>query len=273
MGTQLRASCCHHINGFFSTVPTLSTPEASASLHSNNLNRRQKGILVLEKSVIGLNLKKEIRGRRRRIGINGIVASSSSNVAAAPSWDSWKPPKKASSDPSLSDILWPSAGAFAAMAILGKIDQILAPKGVSMTIAPLGAVCAVLFASPSTPAARKYNMFMAQIGCAAIGVVAFTLLGPGWLARSTALAASIAFMIYARAAHPPAASLPLLFIDGVKLHRLNYWYALFPGAAGCVVLCLIVSSLTLFSKKKKFNMNIASNFKPNLTTIVLILLA
>ena len=46
------------------------------------------------------------------------------------------------------------SGAFAAMAILGKIDQILAPKGISMTIAPLGAVCAVLFATPSAPGAR-----------------------------------------------------------------------------------------------------------------------
>lgn len=46
-------------------------------------------------------------------------------------------------------------------------------------------------------------MFMAQIGCAAIGVLAFTLLGPGWLARSAALGASIAFMIYTRSTHPP----------------------------------------------------------------------
>ncbi|KAL6580058.1 hypothetical protein OROMI_008082 [Orobanche minor] len=44
--------------------------------------------------------------------------------------------------------------AFAAMAILGKIDQALAPKGISMTIAPLGAVCAVLFATPASPGAR-----------------------------------------------------------------------------------------------------------------------
>lgn len=47
-----------------------------------------------------------------------------------------------------------SIGAFAAMAILGKMDQVLAPRGISMTIAPLGAVCAVLFATPSSPAAR-----------------------------------------------------------------------------------------------------------------------
>lgn len=40
------------------------------------------------------------------------------------------------------------------MAIFEKMDQILAPKGISMTIAPLGAVCAVLFTAPSSSAAR-----------------------------------------------------------------------------------------------------------------------
>lgn len=51
------------------------------------------------------------------------------------------------------------------MAILGKMDQILAPKGFSITIAPLGAVCAVLFATPSTPAARviSFNSFCLYI--------------------------------------------------------------------------------------------------------------
>ena len=50
-----------------------------------------------------------VRGLIRRRKRHGIVASS--NVGAAPLWDSWKP-EKASSAPSLSDILWPSAGNF-----------------------------------------------------------------------------------------------------------------------------------------------------------------
>lgn len=50
---------------------------------------------------------------------------------------------------------------------------------------------------------QKYNMFVAQMGCAAIGVLAFSIFGPGWLARSTALAAAIAFMIFTRSVHPP----------------------------------------------------------------------
>lgn len=88
------------------------------------------------------------------------------------------------------------AGAFLAMAVLGKMDQLMAFKGVSLTIAPLGAVCAVLFTAPDSPAL---------------------------------------FLMIA------AASLPLLFIDGPKFHNLQFWYALFPGAAGCAILCLIVS--------------------------------
>ncbi|KAK1427188.1 hypothetical protein QVD17_15871 [Tagetes erecta] len=189
-----------------------------------------------------------IRERRRTFSY-GVKASSAGNLA--PNWDALKP-EQGSKAPSLSDILWPSAGAFAAMAVLGKMDQVLATKGVSMTIAPLGAVCAVLFATPSTPGARKYNMFMAQMGCAAIGVLAFSILGPGWLARSTALSASIAFMIYFRAIHPPAASLPLLFIDGAKLHHLKFWYILFPGAAGCLLLCLIQEVVCYLKDNVKF---------------------
>ncbi|PON86045.1 HPP [Trema orientale] len=214
-----------------------TTATTSSSLGFSQINTAASGQNDIVRGLIG---------RRKR---HGIVASSS--VGAAPLWDGWKP-EKASSAPSLSDILWPSAGAFAAMAILGKLDQILTPRGVSMTIAPLGAVCAVLFATPSSPAARKYNMFMAQIGCAAIGVLAFSVFGPGWLARSTALAASIAFMIYTRSAHPPAASLPILFIDGAKFHQLNFWYALFPGAAGCILLCLIQELVLYLKNNLKF---------------------
>ncbi|XP_054805267.1 uncharacterized protein LOC129308234 isoform X1 [Prosopis cineraria] len=200
---------------------------------------------VKHKEVI---LEHSVKLTRRRRGLR-IVASS--DVASPSVWDDWKP-AKGSSAPSLSDIVWPSAGAFAAMALLGKMDQILAPKGLSMTVAPLGAVSAVLFATPSTPAARKYNMFMAQIGCAAIGVVAFTMFGPGWLARSVGLAGCIAYMIYTRAIHPPAASLPLLFIDGVNLHYLNFWYALFPGAAGCLLLALIQEVVLYLKDNLKF---------------------
>lgn len=225
----------------------------SASLHLNHsfISLLPDFHLLNGKRGISLGL---FNGRRRRCGGGGRISHRSiaaSGIAGTPVSDGSKPDKGFVSPP-LSDILWPSAGAFVAMAMLGKMDQILAPKGLSMTIAPLGAVCAVLFATPSSPAARKYNMFMAQIGCAAIGVLAFTLLGPGWLARSSALAASMAFMIYTGSTHPPAASLPILFIDGAKMQQLNFWYALFPGAAGCVLLCLVQELVVYLKEKFKF---------------------
>ncbi|XP_062170775.1 uncharacterized protein LOC133876501 [Alnus glutinosa] len=253
MGMQLRTSCCHiHQNSSLIPPSLRSISPAISSLINTHFVRNKA--LVLERR-LGFNQTDgrsiiSSKGRRRRAE-HGVVASSSNVAAPAPFWDDWKPGKRPAA-PSLSDVLWPSAGAFAAMAILGKLDQVLAPKGISMTIAPLGAVSAVLLATPSSPAARKYNMFMAQIGCAAIGVLAFSMFGPGWLARSIALAASIAFMIYTGATHPPAASLPILFIDGAKLHHLNFWFALFPSATGCFLLCLIQEMVLYLKNNFKF---------------------
>ncbi|KAH7675486.1 HPP protein [Dioscorea alata] len=168
-------------------------------------------------------------------------------------WDEWlKLPQKQAGAVSLSDVVWPSAGAFLAMAALGRMDQMVASKGISFTVAPLGAVCAVLFATPNSPAAQKYNMFVAQIGCATFGVLAFLIFGPGWLARAAALAASIAFMIVTGSTHPPAASLPIMFIDGAKFHHLQFWYALFPGATGCILLCLIQELVNYLKANYKF---------------------
>lgn len=264
MGIQLR-TCYYHHNRLM--IPTLSSSLYASSstisisislLSSSSQIADDKSRSTISKtfrlySGLGsssVNGRAKANWRRRRDG-SRIVAASSNNADAPISWDDWKP-QKGSEAPSLSDVVWPAAGAFAAMAVLGKMDQMLARKGVSMTIAPLGAVCAVLFATPSSPAARKYNMFIAQIGSAAFGVLALSIFGPGWLARSTGLAAAIAFMIYTRAIHPPAASLPLLFIDAAKLHHLNFWYAFFPGAAGCILLCLIQEVVCYLKDNFKF---------------------
>ncbi|CAL0330642.1 unnamed protein product [Lupinus luteus] len=225
------------------TLPSsLSLPTSSSSSSSSS------SLSFIKRNGLVLDYNYNCSGRRRR---RDAIIVASSDVVSGFNWDDWKP-LKPSSTPSLSDTFWPSIGAFAAMALLGKMDQLLAPKGLSITIAPLGAVSALLFTTPSAPSARKYNMFMAQIGCAAIGVLAFTIFGPGWLARSVALSASIAYMTYTGINHPPAASLPLLFIDGVKLHHLNFWYALFPGAAGCILLSLIQEVVIYLKHNFKF---------------------
>lgn len=196
MGMQLRFSCQrYHLpiipSLLSSPSPASQFPFSSCSypvLFGKNISdsnkKKKKGIVIWErKASIGSNRNKA-----------SVVIVASSNVAASPLWDGWKPQKGAPSL-SLSDVLWPSAGeqltllslttqsfffffqslfpnsliyhlrnnkwvagAFAAMAILGRLDQLLASKGVSMTIAPMGAVCAVLFATPSSPAARVRSL-------------------------------------------------------------------------------------------------------------------
>ncbi|XP_026386148.1 transmembrane protein DDB_G0273707/DDB_G0273361-like [Papaver somniferum] len=227
--------------------PVISSFSYSPSFPYSNRGNQLSNLLFLNCNERRNQINTSRSRRRSETGRSKtfFIASSSS------SWSSWKPDATAPSPP-LSDIIWPAAGAFAAMAMLGKIDQMLSPKGISMTIAPLGAVCAVLFCAPSSPAAKKYNMFMAQIGCAAFGVLAFTVFGPGWLARSVSLAASIAFMTYTGTMHPPAASLPILFIDAAKLHQLNFWYVLFPGAAGCILLALMQEVVCYLKNNFKF---------------------
>ncbi|XP_045787828.1 uncharacterized protein LOC123883145 isoform X2 [Trifolium pratense] len=205
---------------------------------SFNIKHRKKGLVF---DYCGFNKNNKVLGRRH------VVIKASSDVASPSFWENFKPPKSSSTH-SFSDILWPSA----AMAILGKLDQLLTPKGLSITVAPLGAVSAILFATPQAPSARKYNMLMAQIGCAAIGVLAFTLFGPGWLAKSASVAACVAYMIYTDTIHPPAVSMPLLFIDGVKLQHLSFWYVLYPGAAGCILLCFIQEVVLYMKKNFKF---------------------
>ncbi|MCL7031132.1 hypothetical protein MKW94_003679 [Papaver nudicaule] len=227
-----------------------SSPTLPSRISSSNRGNHSSNLLFLN----GNERRNQIntsRSRRRSEIRSKTFSIASSLPSSNDPWLSWKRDATAPTPP-LSDIIWPAAGAFAAMAMLGKIDQMLSPKGISMTIAPLGAVCAVLFCAPSSPAAKKYNMFMAQIGCAAFGVLAFTVFGPGWLARSVSLSASIAFMIYTGTVHPPAASLPILFIDAAKLHQLNYWYVLFPGAAACILLSLLQEVVCYMKDNFKF---------------------
>uniref|UniRef100_M4EY88 HPP transmembrane region domain-containing protein n=1 Tax=Brassica campestris TaxID=3711 RepID=M4EY88_BRACM len=189
----------HLITPAVSTVPGM----VSAGFKSHHFVGLPSYDLCIHESVRHMRSLRSWSNRRRvsrTVGVSMPVASAEDLPAA--SWDSWKPDKTTVA-PSLSDVIWPAAGAFAAMAIMGSIDQMLNPKGISMSVAPLGAVSAILFTTPSVPAARKYNIFVAQIGCAAIGVLTFSIFGPGWLSRSIALAASIAFMVIARASHPP----------------------------------------------------------------------
>ena len=107
MGMQLRPSYSRiHQNGSMIPPATSSTslrsfaPAISLLFKSHSIQTKD---VVWESS-----LNCSIGGPRRRRREYGVVASSSSNVAA-PFWDGWKT-QKGLAAPSLSDIVWPSAG-------------------------------------------------------------------------------------------------------------------------------------------------------------------
>lgn len=90
-------------NSGISYMVRLSVPPSSfsspVSFSSNSFNKRKR--LVLD----DYRTNNGYKGRRG----HGIVASG--DVASPSIWDDWKP-LNSSSTPSLSDILWPSAGCF-----------------------------------------------------------------------------------------------------------------------------------------------------------------
>ncbi|CAM6083818.1 unnamed protein product [Calypogeia fissa] len=187
---------------------------------------------------------------RRVVVGRPIIPRSSSSSSSGEAFPLPEPKKSAWSDtlgrlngshapPSLSDILWPALGGFVAMAAMAYADTLLAPKGLKVTLGSFGAVCTLLFAAPKSPVSQKYNVFVSHLGCAACGVAALAIFGPGWVARAVALAAAIAFMQYTGSLHPPAAGLPLILIDGQKMHHLQWWFVIYPGFVGCIFLFLL----------------------------------
>ena len=109
MGAQFQAYNLHHYSRIMVGQPLLATSCGSSNSVLFNVKK------ALPDGSLGQHFTGgKINRRRRRIREFGIVASS--NVAA-PFWDGWKP-EKASASPSLSDILWPSAGMTAGVSLL-----------------------------------------------------------------------------------------------------------------------------------------------------------
>ncbi|CAI5496183.1 unnamed protein product, partial [Closterium sp. Naga37s-1] len=148
------------------------------------------------------------------------------------------PPEAEKKQP-ISDLVWPAVGAFVSFAGFALADHLLQSHGLTVSLGSFGAVCCLLFAAPQAAVSQRKTILIAHVGTALIGVALFCLLGPSWLAKATAVAASIAFMQFTNSVHPPAAGLPLIFLDAPKFHRLKWWYPLFPGLVGCLWLFLV----------------------------------
>lgn len=106
-------------------------------------------------------------------------------------------------------------------------------------IAPFGGSAMLVIAVPNSPLAQPRALLLGNGGAALIGVAAALLVPVPALAAGVALGGAVAFMLVARAVHPPAgavALMPVLAPDLVAEHGLRF--ALTPVASDALILIL-----------------------------------
>ncbi|KAE8008589.1 hypothetical protein FH972_005086 [Carpinus fangiana] len=146
MGMQLRA-ICYHIHQNSSLIPPTSLtslPSFSPAISSlSKTHFVQNNVVVLERCLgfyrsDGSSIISSIGGIKGRRRVEHGVVATSSNVAAS-FCDDWKPGKR-SAAPSHSDVLWPSAEAFAEMdSVSHAVNGFCRPANLGFTGAKLSA--------------------------------------------------------------------------------------------------------------------------------------
>ncbi len=123
----------------------------------------------------------------------------------------------------------------AAMALATKFGPVV------WIMAPFGASCVLLFASPHAPLSQPANIMGGNIVSAIVGV-ACVLVAPDhfWMA-GVAVGVSISLMMLLRVVHPPAGATALL----AYLTGAGWFFILFPVLAGSV---LLVAFATLWHR-------------------------
>ncbi|MCA0432734.1 MAG: HPP family protein [Proteobacteria bacterium] len=130
------------------------------------------------------------------------------------------------------------AGAATIVAILALASNV---GPVLWVMAPFGATCVLLFASPQAPLSQPMNIICGNTVSAIVGV-ACVYIDPGqfWLA-GLAVGLSITLMMLLRIVHPPAGATALL----AYLTGAGWFFILFPVLAGSI---LLVAFATLWHR-------------------------
>jgi CBS-domain-containing membrane protein len=130
-----------------------------------------------------------------------------------------------------------------------------------MITGSFGAQAVLIYAAPAAPLAQPWHCMVGNMISAFVGVSVFKFFKEGiekeaaliYLASALSVALSIAVMIRTRSLHPPAGASSLIAVTGSeKIHRLGYWYILFPvmiGSALQVTLGLLLNNLSSSPKR------------------------
>lgn len=118
-------------------------------------------------------------------------------------------------------------------------------------IAPFGATCVLLFASPQSPFAQPRNVIAGHLIAAIIGLLCIQLLGHTALTMALAVSLSIVLMQAWRAVHPPAGATALL-LTLTTPGTVGYEFILTPVLSGSMALVLIAAVCNNLSSQQKW---------------------
>ncbi len=111
-----------------------------------------------------------------------------------------------------------------------------------LLFASLASSAFLIYLDPEHGTNRARTLAVSQLSAAAIGFVAFELIGPSYTAGATAMIVTIALMIVADAVHPPAVATALAFAFRTGDERN---LVLFTLAVAIVVVLVVTEAATL----------------------------
>ncbi len=144
-------------------------------------------------------------------------------------------------------------------ALLGSFLSILLLQWLSnhtsnnWLIAPFGASCVLLFASPQSPFAQPRNVIGGHLVAAMTALFCIQLLGHSALTMALAVSLSIVLMQVWRTVHPPAGATALL-LTLTTPGTVGYEFILTPVLSGSVALVLIATVCNNLSSAQNWPM-------------------
>jgi CBS domain-containing membrane protein len=98
----------------------------------------------------------------------------------------------------------------------------------------------LIFAAPNSPLAQPWPAVMGNVISAVVAIAVCKIVADPLLAAPAAVGLAIFAMALCRATHPPGGAVALTVVIGFeKIEGLGFAYALFPTAAGTIILVMI----------------------------------
>ncbi|HEX8887222.1 MAG TPA: HPP family protein [Noviherbaspirillum sp.] len=116
-----------------------------------------------------------------------------------------------------------------------------------LLFASLASSAFLIYLDPEHAVNQVRTLLLAQIGSAAIGLICYQLLGPGYLSGGLAMVLAIGLMIVSDAMHPPAVSSALSF--GLRSGDASN-LLLFCMAAGITALLVVMQRMALWTLRR-----------------------